>query len=681
MQKTQTMFFKALQYLLTDGYSVIPLGKDKRPLLASWKEYQTRLPSEEELKTWWEKWPSANIGVVTGKISGISVIDIDIYKANNTTLDKFPKTLTIKTGNGGYHLYYEYVEGLSISANAYANLPGVDIRSDGGYVVAPPSVTSYLKEGKPSGGEYTYHDTHPITSFPTSLISPQKKKRTLLSTISVETGGRNDSLASVIGKLLQSEPDKDKFLTEVLPAAERINATYNPPLSPQELLTTFQSIMKKELTRREELVLSPIQLEGSNVTIPIRRSQNGTPYKDMANVLAVLEHHPYFKNTIRYNEFRQEIEYNGHPFEEGDLVKMQYFMQTDMGLHSLAKDAVYAAVQHCANMNKYDEAKDWLNSLQWDGTPRLHSWLSLSTGVEDNNYHAGVGAQWIMGAVRRIVHPGATFDYVLTLVGGQGIGKTSFFRILGGKWYKSYTGAMDNKDFCLALRGALIVDLDEGAALSKSDSIKMKSIITETHDEFRAPYDRVMKKYPRRFVFSMSTNDTEPFKDVTGNRRYWPVDIKDTVNFKWLEENREQIFAEAYFYLNSGKEIREVTLTDAMTNQNSHIAEDPWLSKIRESLENMKGYLEGDKDFKVTTEEIYAKTFPDESLIKLDRRIIMRIADVLKKDLGFKGIRLMIDGHRYSCWVLGEEELTRLREENDKKPRQLNISGMDVTDW
>lgn len=680
MQKVQTIYQKALQYTVVDGFSVIPVGKDKRPLLSSWKEYQTRIATEEELQAWWQKYPTANIGIVTGKVSGITVIDIDVYKENHTEYTAFPETLTIKTGNGGYHLYYDYIEGLTISANAYPHLPGVDIRSDGGFVVAPPSITSYLKEGKKQGGEYTYENTKSLAKFPIHMFPQPKVKRTLSSTVGVKSGGRNDSIASVIGKLLQSEPNPDKFLSEVLPAVERINKTYSPPLPHKELLTTFESIMKKEVAHRASLIVSPMQVGGTEVEIRIRRSKSGVPYKDMANVLAVLESHPYYKGTIRYNEFKQDIEYNGKPFEEGDLVKIQYFMQLEMELHGIAKEAVYAAVVHYANLNKYDEAKDWLKSLEWDKVERLPTWITQATSVEDNEYHRGVGAQWIMGAIKRIMIPASTFDHVLVLVGGQGIGKTSFFRILGGAWYKSYTGAMDNKDFCLALRGAMIVDLDEGAALSKADSIKMKSIITETHDEFRAPYDRVMKKYPRRFVFSMSTNDTEPFKDITGNRRYWTVDVMNTINFEWLETYRDQIFAEAYHYFTNHIDTPQVPVAEALANQDAHLSDDAWTDKVCRFVRKSDSYMKGDREYKVTITEVYEEVFPGESLLRLNTAAQMRVANILKKELGLTKIRKSVDGERYTCWMLTKEKAKELEAKYNVLPPELRMKDIDIFD-
>lgn len=667
---------KALQYLLVDGYSVFPVGKDKKPLVA-WAKYQKELPTEDQVRAWWGKFPQANIGIATGKVSGISVIDIDTYKTPSTPLSKFPKTLTVRTGNGGFQLYYNYVEGLTISADAYPDLPAVDIRSDGGFVVAPPSVTDFIKDGKKSGGLYTFYDTRAITDFPIDIIKPAKKRRTLLSTVGVSVGGRNDSIASVIGKLLQSESNTDKFLSEVLPAIERINSTYSPPLEKAELMATFNSIVKKELERRSKLILSPIQPDGSNpIEIHLDRTKNGVPYSNMANVIKVLEKHPYYAGTIKYNIFRQEIEYNKKPFEEGDLVKIQYFMQTEIGLNSISKEAVYSAVLHYANTNSYDEAKDWADSLVWDGVERLNTWVIESTGVEKTKYHMAVGAQWIFNAVKRIYIAGAQFDHVLMLVGGQGIGKTSFFRIIGGEWYKSYTGAMDNKDFYLALRGALIVDLDEGASLSKAESIKMKSIITETHDEFRAPYDRVMKKYPRRFVFSLSTNDAEPFKDVTGNRRYWVIDVTKKINFVWLQENRDQIFAEAVHYFKNKINILEVPSDEALASQDSHISEDPWAESICRYIRNQDEYIQGNESFMITMETIYSGVFKEESLLRLNSGVRQRIANILRNELGMSSIRKRIDGDQITVWVTTEPKRIELKNKWQILPIELKMKDI-----
>jgi len=437
--KENQIYTQAFAYLVA-GYSLIPVGKDKRPLLHAWKKYQTIRPTEEELLAWWTKWPEANVGIITGSISGITVLDIDSYKSTNTVpFQTFPETFTVETGNKGLQLYYQYQPGLSISANAYPQFPNLDIRSDGGYVVAPPSVTAY--DGK--GGIYRVVNSTNPAPFPGHLFPTKKPKRTLTEKTTALAGRRNDTLASFIGTLLHSH-NEDIWETEVYPAVMRANKLYTPPLSEKEVRATFESIVKKEKEYRSTLTISPIQINdedgvatGEEVKIKIRKNGNGLAYKDMANVMAVLSTHPFYKDTIKYNEFRQEIEYNGKPIEDADLHKIQYFMQCDAALHGISKEAVHSAISHYAYKNRYDEAKDWLRSLTWDGTPRLATWLHISTGVEDDEYYQGIGAQWFLGIVRRIMHPGCVFDYMLVLVGPQGIGKTSFFRIIGGPWYKS----------------------------------------------------------------------------------------------------------------------------------------------------------------------------------------------------------------------------------------------------
>lgn len=657
---TTTLYSRAMQ-LAASGFSVFPVGADKRPLLKSWKQYQEKAASDTQIKSWWERYPNANIGIITGKVSGITVIDVDTYKGGRA--NQFPKTFTVQTGNGGVHLYYKYHQGLTISANAYPNMPGIDIRSDGGYVVGPYSETNYADPHthEHRGGPYVVIDPRDPVDFPSALFPATKVKRKLSALVNVGAGSRNDSLASMTGTLIRNVKESD-WETEVWPAIKRINDGYKPPLSEKEARAVFDSIKEKERISRQNLIVSPLQLQGGE-EVRIRKSTSNVAFKDMSNVLLVLEGHPLFKGTIKYNDFRHEIEYNGKPIEENDLFKIQNFMQTQAGLNGIAKEAVYSAVHHYAFQNRYDEAQEWLKGLHYDGVPRLHEWIAKAIGVEADPYHAGIGAQWFLGMVRRIMVPGSVFDYMLVYIGKQGIGKTSLFRIIGGPWYKSYTGAVDNKDFYLALRGAMIVDLDEGASLTRSDAIKIKSIITETHDEYRAPYDRLMKKYPRRFVFSMSTNDDEPFRDVTGNRRYWVIESDERVNFKWIEENRDQLFAEAYDAFVNKRDLPEVPWEDASRRQDSHMPEDSWTEMIREQVMKSPEYCAGSPDYSTTIMEIYARTFPDAPIERLGRSQEMRMGAIFRK-LGLTKRRKTVDGVQTMSWMLSGDKAKELQ----KKP-------------
>ncbi len=231
---------KALEYSKID-LSIIPVGKDKRPLV-EWKEFQTRRATEEEIGQWWKQWPEANIGIVTGGISGIVVVDIE--KDGKT--EGWPPTAMAKTGGGGFHFYYKHPGKLVPNATRVKEL--TDVRGDGGYVVAPPSMHS-------SGVRYEWLTTPEdvgLTDLPEDLLQSQvleTKHQWKESFEGVSEGSRNSAAASLAGKLLFAiDPDLWKIVA--WPAFKEWNQRNRPPLPERELQNVFESILNKEMERR-----------------------------------------------------------------------------------------------------------------------------------------------------------------------------------------------------------------------------------------------------------------------------------------------------------------------------------------------------------------------------------------------------------------------------------------------
>ncbi len=212
---------------LERGWSVIPVGLNKVPLI-KWDEYQTRLPNEDEVKTWESKFPNANVGIVTGKVSGLAVIDLD----GPTGLDsgsslKLSSNLEVVTGRGK-HLYYQMP---NILQNKVRLFPGLDIRGEGGYVLAPPSKHE-------SGVVYAWNGdwTASLLEFPQSILSSEPPRPSLgvrptnvvpsdvwvRNTLDNLTDGtRHQSFLRVAGYLHAKKLSDDRIFDFLKPYAEK----------------------------------------------------------------------------------------------------------------------------------------------------------------------------------------------------------------------------------------------------------------------------------------------------------------------------------------------------------------------------------------------------------------------------------------------------------------------------
>ena len=234
------MYSKAMEYAV-HGMSIIPVLPNKRPWVDSWTEYQNRVPTDKEIEEWWETRPEAGIAIVTGKISGISVVDVDVHKGGDPS--PFPETKTVETPNGGLHLYYEYSPDAHTSTNADTH---IDIRSDGGYVLAPPST---VERKDKTMGTYKIVKDIPMAPFPSHLFPKQEQKRDW-KTIEAGTseGSRNSNMAAFFGRMMQKFP-AEEWESLVWPIGQLVDSRNNPPLGDTELRTVFESIARKEKSK------------------------------------------------------------------------------------------------------------------------------------------------------------------------------------------------------------------------------------------------------------------------------------------------------------------------------------------------------------------------------------------------------------------------------------------------
>lgn len=239
------------QRYLARGWSVLPLAaRDKRPLVV-WEPLQSSRPSAEQVSDWFSRWPDANIGIVTGEISNLIVIDIDPKHGGDVSLDRLerrfgrlPATVEAETGGGGRHVYFAHPGSLLRNRTGLAQ--GIDLRGDGGYIVAPPSI-------HPSGRPYAWAagrspENIVLAALPRWILlsGGARARRTLADWRrfvhdGVPEGQRNSSIASLAGHLLWHQIDPEVVL-ELLLAWNRMRC--RPPLEDAEVAQVVYNIVR-----------------------------------------------------------------------------------------------------------------------------------------------------------------------------------------------------------------------------------------------------------------------------------------------------------------------------------------------------------------------------------------------------------------------------------------------------
>lgn len=284
----------------------------------------------------------------------------------------------------------------------------------------------------------------------------------------------------------------------------------------------------------------------------------GTPAKTVDNVLIILENDPLLKSKMAFDEFANRgLALAALPWDSREE-RRQWTDIDDAGLRHYiekvynitGKERLYDAAALAAHKHTINDVQDYLTGLMWDGIPRLDTLLSDYLGAEDNIYTRSVIRKSLTAAVARVMHPGVKYDYMPIFAGPQGIGKSTFLRFLGGRWYSDSLQTFEGKEASEMVQGTWINELGELNGLTKSETNAVKQFLSKTTDIYREAYGRRTSSFPRRCVFFGTTNDREFLRDRTGNRRFWPVDVgihKATKSvFKDLENEVDQIWAEAF---------------------------------------------------------------------------------------------------------------------------------------
>ena len=301
-------------------------------------------------------------------------------------------------------------------------------------------------------------------------------------------------------------------------------------------------------------------------------------------------------------------------------------------------DNVANAAQSLCDQNSFNPVVEYLGLLKWDGVKRVDRWLARYLGAQDTPLNRAIGRLLLVAMVRRAKQPGCKFDFVPILEGPQDIGKSLAIKALAGE--ENFTDVdpthLDEKGQQETLAGVWIAELCELSGMKKADIDKTKAFITRTNDRARAAYGRFVTDQPRACIFVGTTNEINYLRDMTGNRRFWPVKVSK-IDIGALTRDRDQLFAEAALIEAGGEPlILPADLhADAKAEQEGRVVEDPWEAILAGITGSLHPARDGGDEWRVHTKELF-----NHLDIPLERRApqqAQRIAAIMRR-LGWEPV-------------------------------------------
>ena len=380
-------------------------------------------------------------------------------------------------------------------------------------------------------------------------------------------------------------------------------AELNAARAQESAQNVFADLMQNEDKGKQELTdLSPNALTDVEwmKTSTLRYDDNGRVKPTLDNMLKILVHDQALSGRIAYDRFASRyvakgaLPWNMTPgtrlWTDADDAGLRWYLENKYEV--TGRDKVQDAMIMCAEQNGFNEVLDYLKSLKWDGVPRLDTLFIDYLGAEDNVYTRAVARKSLTAAVARAYEPGCKYDTMSILVGRQGAGKSTLIRTIGKKWYADGLSTFEGKEAAESIQGKWIIEAGEMAGYTRAEENASKQFLSRQVDVFRQAYGRRTQEYPRRCVFFGSSNQYEFLKDITGNRRFWPIDIeaqKPTKNvYVNLPGEVDQIWAEAVVRYKNGESLiiedNEAALKIAETAREAHMESNSKQGLINEFL-------------------------------------------------------------------------------------------------
>ncbi len=349
-------------------------------------------------------------------------------------------------------------------------------------------------------------------------------------------------------------------------------------------------------------------------------------------------------HELSYNSFSEQILLDGRALEDPQWKALYLDIDTNFHFQS-PPDFFRLVIEDTAYRNRFHPVKDYLDSLAWDQTPRIDTWLHQAAHAEDSPYVRAIGMIMLVAAVRRIRQPGCKYDEMVVWESAQGTNKSSACAALcpHPEWFSDDLQLnLRSKELIEATLGKWIIEASDLAGKRKTEIEQLKAMLSrQTDGPARMAYAHFPVSRARHFILIGTTNSAVYLTDPTGGRRFWPVVVK-RFDIGWIAKHRDQLWAEASVREAAGTSIRlpEDLWPEAAKKQEHRREMDPWEQMLRLFLSSIEPGSDG--RIRVATTSLWeALSIPVD---RRDRHGSLRISDTMQR-LGFERTRVRVTGH------------------------------------
>ena len=393
---------------------------------------------------------------------------------------------------------------------------------------------------------------------------------------------------------------------------------------------------------------------------PFMRDKDGVIFAALNNVVMALRRPDIVGCEIRLDTFRDEVMLSPpgkgqwRPFTDDDYVRIRTILEKGPsnynGFHPIGREMIRDAVGRVANDNQFDSAIEWLTGLQWDGVPRVATFLRDCFGAEQTRYTEAV-AEYIWSALAgRILQPGVKADMVPILKGEQGTIKSTVLEALvpAPEFFCEISLNERDDDLARKMRGCLVAEISELSGLRSRELEAIKAFITRRHEKWVPKYKEMASTYARRLLFFGTTNQDEFLADGTGNRRWLPFEVS-RADADYLRDNREQLWAEGAHLFSHLGVVYQTAEKLAPAEHGKFLVRDvmvdilsDWLAEV-----GLDGIANGDRE-NLRTVDVIKATHPHAHAD--DKRLQMKVTAALKS-LRYVKVGGWVNGQSTHVWV------------------------------